>query len=89
MAKMITIEGPLDYRTLWTALYNELNVMKRDIAARSATVTSATHDDFCIQVARHQGAYKFVDRLQAKMDEIVSEARSGSGNGRYAAEDDA
>lgn len=86
---MERIEAPVDYRSLWTRLYNELDVMKRDIAARSATVTATTHDDFCIQVARHQGAYKFVDRLQAKMDEIVSEARSGSGNGRYATEDDA
>lgn len=85
---MDRLEAPLDYRTLWVKLYNELDVMKRDIAARAATTNSATHDDFCIQVARHQGAYRFVDRLQAKMDEIVQSARD-TGNGKFAVEDDA
>lgn len=80
---MERIEAPLDYRALWTRLHVELKEMAADLARRAVTERDIS------RVPRHQGAFEFVQAVQAKMEDLQAEARSGAGNGRYAAEDDA
>lgn len=69
---MERLEAPLDYRVLWTRLYHDLSEVADEIARRCVTERDMT------RVARHQGAYEFVQNIQAKMDELLVVARQAN-----------
>ena len=79
---MERIEAPLDYRSLWTRLGVELKVMAGDLARRAVTEKDIA------RVPRYQGAFEFVQNVQAKMEELLGQAHSDSGNSRFSTEDD-
>jgi hypothetical protein len=75
------IEGPFDYRSLWIRLGAELKEMGIDVALRAATEKDLD------RVSRHQGAFAFIQEVQAKMDQLLAIAHSPNGAVRFSEED--